>query len=201
MMALIELDTVDYRLLSALQRNSRTPLKELARIANVSVPTARSRIQRLTDMSILRFTIALDLKKIVGGVSAFILLKARFPELKIIAETLKEMEEVSEVHLTSGEHDLIIKVSVPDMRAYEDFIMRKLTQVPGIEYSRSTLIVESVKEQYGPSLRPGYGIRMVCTVCKKRLVGELVKYIYEGREYFFCCQSCASLFRKERGQN
>ncbi|MCP8308637.1 MAG: Lrp/AsnC ligand binding domain-containing protein [archaeon] len=195
----IELDETDFRILSSLQEDSRTPLKELARSANASIPTIRARIKRLTDLGIIKqFTVAIDQKKLTGGVISLITIKAKPPQLNTIAQIIKDMEEVSEVYLTTGEHDLIVKVSVPDIRSLEDFILHKLSQVPGIEASHNSLIIEVVKEKFGPTLRPGFGIKLFCTYCKKEIKGDIVKRNIQGHDYFFCCETCASVFEKER---
>ncbi|MGQ9469864.1 MAG: Lrp/AsnC ligand binding domain-containing protein [Nitrososphaerales archaeon] len=195
----LELDETDFRILSSLQEDSRTPLKELAKSAKASIPTIRARIKRLTDLGIIKqFTVAINQRKLIGGIMSIITIKAKPPQLNTIAQTIKNMEEVSEVYLTTGEHDLIVKVSVPDIRSLEDFILHKLSQVPGIETSRNSLIIEVIKEQFGPTLRPGFGFKLFCTYCKKEIKGDMVKRNIQGHDYFFCCETCASVFEKER---
>jgi DNA-binding Lrp family transcriptional regulator/YHS domain-containing protein len=198
-MSKVELDETDFRILSALQEDSRTPLKELARSANASIPTIRARIKRLTSLGIIRqFTIVIDQRKLSGGITSFITIKSTPPHLKDVAQTIRNMEEVSEVYLSTGESDLIVKVLVPDIRSLEDFILHKLSQVHGIESSRNSLIIEVVKEQFGPMLRPGFGIKLFCNYCKKEIKGDMVKRNIQGHDYFFCCETCASVFEKER---
>lgn len=194
----LELDETDYRLLLALQKDSRLPIKDLAKTANVSVPTVRSRLKRLLDLEILKFTAAIDSQKIVGGVSAYVTLRARLPDVKGIARAFMAFEEVNAVHQTTGEYDLVARVSVPDMRAFGDFLTRKLSQLPGVEYLKSNIIVETYKDQYGFTLRPGFGVRLYCRVCKKQIEGSVVKRTLNGHDFFFCCQTCASTFQRER---
>lgn len=193
------LDEVDFRLLKALKADGRTPLKELARLANASVPTIRARLHRLRDMGIIKlFTVAIDEKRLVGATSAFISLRAKTPELRSIAQDVTQWDEVTEAHLTSGEQDLILKVSVPDMRALEDFLMNKLSQIPGVESSRSSFVIETVKEQLGPALKPGFGVRLFCAHCRKEIMGEIIRRTMGEHEFYFCCTTCASVFEEQR---
>ncbi|MFQ6135189.1 MAG: Lrp/AsnC ligand binding domain-containing protein, partial [Nitrososphaerales archaeon] len=97
-----------------------------------------------------------------------------------------------------GEHNLTIKVSVPDLRTLEEFVIEKLSKIQGLEYTRSSLITETIKEHYDTSLRPGYGVRIKCHTCEKEIRGEMVKVKSYEHDFFFCCTSCASIFKKER---
>ena len=56
-------DAVDQRILEALSRNARMPLKELADVAGLSSPSAAERVRRLEDRGVISaFTIDLDLQ-------------------------------------------------------------------------------------------------------------------------------------------
>ena len=195
----MELDEVDFRILQELQEDGRAPLKDMAKAANVSIPTARSRIQRLIRMGVIKkFTTALDAHKLVGGLTAFITLKAKLSDLKTLADALSSMEEVSEAYITTGQHDIILKVYMPDMAAMQDFILHKLPQMGGVELSNSSFVVETVKEHFGPTLRPGFGVRLFCNYDGKEIVGEMIKKNFDGREYYLCCPTCASSFERDR---
>ena len=57
------LDAVDERLIEALSRNARMPLKSLAEAAGLSSPSAAERIRRLEERGVISaFTVDLDLK-------------------------------------------------------------------------------------------------------------------------------------------
>ena len=55
------------------------------------------------------------------------------------------MPEVLEVYLTTGEYDYLIKVAVNGTASYEEFLRRKLYQVPGIRHSRSSFALRCLK--------------------------------------------------------
>jgi DNA-binding Lrp family transcriptional regulator len=56
------LDAVDQRILEALSRNARMPLKELAEAAGLSSPSAAERVRRLEERGVISaFTVDLDL--------------------------------------------------------------------------------------------------------------------------------------------
>ena len=106
-----ELDDVDILLIKALQKDSRQPLNELARLADISVPTARSRLDRLVNLGVIRkFTVAVDPQKLVGGVTAFINLKVRLSDIEMVKNALTSVEEIMSLYVATGESDIILRV-------------------------------------------------------------------------------------------
>jgi len=201
-----QLDETDILLIKVLQKDSRKSLKELARLTDVSVPTARARIDRLVNLGVIRqFTVAIDPQKLLGGVTAFINLKAKLAEIDAIKSALSQMEEVVGLYVTTGECDLVVKVCVQDARMLEEFILRKLNKVAGIEGARSGVVVETAKEEYGPYIRPGFGIKVFCATCRKEIRDSPIKRVLQDVEYYFCCNTCTSTYedflqKKARGE-
>ena len=205
-MTAAQLDETDILLIKVLQKDSRKSLKELARLTDVSVPTARARIDRLVNLGVIRqFTVAIDPQKLLGGVTAFINLKAKLAEIEAVKSALSQMEEVVGLYVTTGECDLVVKVCVQDARMLEEFILRKLNKVAGIEGARSGVVVETAKEEYGPYIRPGFGIKVFCATCRKEIRDSPIKRVLQGVEYYFCCNTCMSTYedflqKKARGE-
>jgi len=201
-----QLDETDILLIKVLQKDSRKSLKELARLTDISVPTARARIDRLVNLGVIRqFTVAIDPQKLLGGVTAFINLKAKLAEIDAIKSALSQMEEVVGLYVTTGECDLVVKVCVQDARMLEEFILRKLNKVAGIEGARSGVVVETAKEEYGPYIRPGFGIKVFCATCRKEIRDSPIKRVLQDVEYYFCCNTCTSTYedflqKKARGE-
>lgn len=205
-MATAQLDDVDILLIKALQKDSRQSLKELARLADISVPTARARLDRLVNVGVIRqFTVAVDPQKLVGGVTAFINLKVKLTELEDVKTALCTMDEVMGLYLTAGESDLVMKVCAPDSRALEEFILRKLSKIQGVDGARSSVVVETAKEEYGPYIKPGFGIRVFCATCRKEIKDNPIKRVLQEVEYYFCCETCLATYedflqKKARGE-
>lgn len=190
-----QLDERDILLIKALQEDSRQSLKELAHLADISVPTARARVDRLVRLGVIRqFTVAVDPQKLVGGVTAFINLNVRLADMENISAALSQMDEVTGLYLTTGECDVVAKVCVSDVRALEELILKRLSKVPGIEGAHSSIVVEQVKEKYGPYIKPGFGIRVFCATCRKEIQDRPIKRMLQDVEYYFCCNTCLSAY-------
>lgn len=196
-MASARLDETDVLLLNVLQKDSRRSLKELADLADVSVPTARARLDRLVNSGVIRqFTVALDPQKLVGGMTAFIHLKVRLSDMEAVKVALSVMDEVMALYLTTGDCDLVARVCVPDARVLEEFILKKLSKVQGIESARSSIVVETTKEEYGAYTKPGLGIRVFCATCRKEIQDRPIKRVLQNIEYYFCCEICLSAYEE-----
>ena len=55
--------------------------------------------------------------------------------------------EVLEVHHVAGAEDFVLKVVVADIAQYEDWLLHKLTQVPGIDRVQSTFVLSTRKAE------------------------------------------------------
>ncbi|MEM1979810.1 MAG: Lrp/AsnC ligand binding domain-containing protein [Candidatus Caldarchaeum sp.] len=190
----MELDQIDYRILAILQEDGRIPLSKLARKARVSVPTARQRLNRLVKEGVIqRFTILLDPKR-VTGYDIFIGLSVKPSDIAAVVEKLKNVDEVLGVYRTVGEHDLLVRLSVQSYAELDDFIANKLSTLNGIQGIKTNIVVNVVKDEPSPRLKPGTGIRIFCIICGKEIEGRPIKRTIEEREYYLCCNSCAELF-------
>ncbi len=190
----MELDQIDYRILAILQEDGRIPVSKLARKARVSVPTARQRLNRLVKEGVIqRFTILLNPKR-VTGYDIFIGLSVKPSDIAAVVEKLRNIDEVLGVYRTVGEHDLLVRLSVQSYAELDDFIASKLSTLNGIQGIKTNIVVNVVKDEPGPRLKPGTGIRIFCIICGKEIEGRPIKRTIEEHEYYLCCNSCAKLF-------
>ena len=60
-------------------------------------------------------------------------------------EAIHEMAEVIECHFVTGDHDYLLKVAVKNRQALEEFLVNKLTPVPGLARMQTTLVLNEVK--------------------------------------------------------
>lgn len=185
------LDKTDFLILSYLREDSRLPLKKLASIANISIPTAGSRILRLKNLGIIKqLTASIEIQPITNIITSFISIKSKLPNIKKMIEKIKDMEEVSEAYLTTGQYDIILKVHVPDMQTLNKLLTDKLSVIEGIETISSSFIIETVLDLAGPVLRPNLGFKIKCDECGKIVGEEYVKKEIDKKNQFFCQQSC-----------
>lgn len=111
-MAKAQLDSLDYKILKTLSTNGRKPFLEIARECNVSGAAIHQRIQKLMAMGVLRGSECLINPASVGYdtcayIGFFLKGPGKFDE---VVERLREIPEVVEVHFTTGQYDMFIKL-------------------------------------------------------------------------------------------
>lgn len=106
------LDKLDKQILRLIAEDARIPFLEVARACNVSGAAIHQRIQKLTNLGILKGSqFVIDPEKIGYETCAYIGLNLKHPEkFDVVVEELKKIPEVVECHYTTGDFDLFIKI-------------------------------------------------------------------------------------------
>lgn len=117
------MDSIDLKLISALQKNARMPLKELARQIFLSSPATAARIQRLEKEGIITsYTANLDLKKIGLPITAFINLDLDPKQKPTFYPFICSHPNVIECNCVTGRYSQLIKVAFESTEALDAFI-------------------------------------------------------------------------------
>ncbi len=145
------LDAIDVKLLNELKENARENIASLSKKLGIPRTTVHYRIKRLVDEGIIeKFTVKPNYKKLDLGTTAFIL--ARYdPDSGLtqreVAERIAALDGVYEVHIISGEWDMIIKVRAPNAEEVGKIVVDKLREIKGIEQTVTMVSFVTVKEE------------------------------------------------------
>jgi len=124
------MDAIDLRILERLQQDARISNVDLARAVNLSPSPCLARVRALEeDGTIARYVTLLDAKKIGITVSVLVqvtLEKQVEPALEAFERAVRERPEVMECYLMTGDADYLLRVLVPDVPAFERFILEFL---------------------------------------------------------------------------
>ena len=107
-----KLDKLDRQILRMIGEDARVPFLEVARVCNVSGAAIHQRIQKLTNLGIIKGSVfVMDPEKIGYETCAYIGLNLKNPEdFDHVLEELKKIPEVTECHYTTGNFDMFIKI-------------------------------------------------------------------------------------------
>jgi DNA-binding Lrp family transcriptional regulator len=145
------MDTIDYRILENLQRDARISNVDLARAVNLSPSPCLARVRALeADGTISRYVTLLDAKRLGLTVSVIVqvtLEKQVEPALEAFEKAVRDRPEVMECYLMTGDADYLLRVLVPDVPAFERFILDFLSRVPGVGNIKSSFALKQVKYQ------------------------------------------------------
>lgn len=123
-----QLDGLDEQILRMIAENARIPFLEVARACNVSGAAIHQRIQKLTNLGILKGSeYVIDSQKIGYETCAYIGINLKDPEsFQQVMKALEKIPEVVECHFTTGKYDMFIKIYAKNNRHLLSIIHDKL---------------------------------------------------------------------------
>ena len=150
-MANQKLDKLDKQILKLIADDARIPFLEVARSCNVSGAAIHQRIQKLTNMGILKGSqFIIDPEKIGFETCAYIGLNLKDPErFDSVVEELKKIPEVVECHYTTGNFDMFIKIYARNNHDLLTTIHDRL-QPPGLASSQTLISFHSAINRQMP---------------------------------------------------
>jgi len=141
-------DGTDRRILEVIQEDARISNTELADRIGLSPSPCWRRVRTLEDTGVIERYVTLVNAKAVGlpiTVFATVALEKQVESaLESFEQAVMERPEVMECNLMTGEFDYLLRVVVPDLVAYERFLMDHLTRIKGIASIKSSFSLKQV---------------------------------------------------------
>ncbi|WP_299963146.1 Lrp/AsnC family transcriptional regulator [uncultured Roseobacter sp.] len=142
------LDTIDRRILSALQRKGRMANAELSEAVNLSPSACHRRVQRLEKDGYIRDYVALlDARKMKVPTTVFveITLQGQTDEvLDAFEKAVARIPDVLECHLMAGSADYLLKVVAQDTEDFARIHRQSLARLPGVGQMQSSFALRTV---------------------------------------------------------
>jgi len=142
------IDAIDASILTILQSNARTSNAEIARQVALAPSAVFERIKKLEERGVLDGYAARVNPKAVGlPLLAFVFVRAdERPGEDRVGARIAAIPDVLEVHDVAGEDCFLVKVRAADTDALGRLLRERLGAVPGITSTRTTIVLETVKE-------------------------------------------------------
>lgn len=145
-----KLDSIDWKILSELQRDGRITNVELSRRVGISAPPCLRRMRALEEAGIIRgYRALLDEKALGYDLMAFAMVNLNSqaePDLVKFEEHIRKMPFVRECWMLSGETDFILKCVAPDLPAFQAFVA-ELTGAPNVRNVKTALTLRRSKDE------------------------------------------------------
>ena len=144
------LDEKDSSIIDELMKDSRKTTKSIARELGIPRATVHDRIVKLEQKKVIRrYTAVPDYQQLGLGVTAFILVQFE-PEKGIsqrdTAEEIAALSGIFEVHMISGEYDMLLKVRGASMEEIGNLVIDKLRGVRGVARTLTCASFTTVKD-------------------------------------------------------
>ena len=144
-----ELTKTDRKILSLLQRDSSASIEEVAEKVGLSRNACWRRVKNLEAAGVIMRRVALvDAESVGLGLSVFVMIKTNTHDtvwLEKFETAVNTLPEITGAHRMSGDLDYVLRVRVSDVKGYDRFYQRLISQVPIAEISAS-FVMDDIKD-------------------------------------------------------
>jgi Lrp/AsnC family transcriptional regulator, leucine-responsive regulatory protein len=150
-----KLDEKDIAILLLIQENSKLTANQIAKKISTPITTVFAKTKRMEELGIIKqYRAILSPEKLNLGTAAFILAsvsyRAKTDDAPVsqrdVAEEIARFSEVQEVHIITGDWDLLVKLRAESVDAIGKFVVDKLRLIKGLEKTLTCMVFETVKE-------------------------------------------------------
>lgn len=151
----IKLDEKDLAILTLIQEDSKQTANQIAKKIGAPITTVFAKTKRMEEAGIIKqYRAILSPEKLNLATAAFILAQVSYQTKndqtpitqRDVAEEIAHFPEVQEVHIITGDWDLLVKLRAENVDAVGKFVVDKLRRIKGLEKTLTCMVFETVKE-------------------------------------------------------
>jgi Lrp/AsnC family transcriptional regulator for asnA, asnC and gidA len=144
----VRFDDTDVSIIRLLQYDGRLPFTQIATELGISEGAVRRRVKRLTDSGLLQIVAVVEPQHLGWSAAGMIGVTVQPGQVDAVAQQIAQFSEVSYLFMASGEFDLFVEVFCKDREHFVSFLNQTLQQVPGVERTRTFMILKMYKLSY-----------------------------------------------------
>jgi len=145
-----KLDKIDLKILRILQDNSKITNLDLSKKIGLSPAPTLERVKKLEQSGVVESYHAKINPQTMGlNVKTFVLVSLAWQKenaLNNFLDKIKEIEEITECYIITGEADFLIKIVCKDIPTYEQLLFKTLSQIEEIERLKTLMTLSTVKD-------------------------------------------------------
>ncbi len=149
-----KLDEKDLAILTLIQEDSKLTANQIAKKIGAPITTVFAKIKRMEELGVIKqYRAILSPEKLNLGTTAFILASVSYRTKdhtpitqRDVAEEIARFPEVQEVHIITGDWDLLVKLRAENVEAIGKFVVDRLRNIEGLEKTLTCMVFETVKE-------------------------------------------------------
>lgn len=143
------MDAVDRAIIAQLEREGRLTNTELASRVNLSPTPCLRRVRNLERAGVIRgYHAAVDPAAIGRGFQVVLHVEMALQDRErseAFERAVEQLDEVTECRRMFGRPDYLLFIAVSDAAAYEQLLLNKLADLPGVARTNSQLTMKLVK--------------------------------------------------------
>jgi len=151
----VKLDEKDLAILLLIQADGKLTAKQIAKKTGVPLTTVFAKTKRMEEQGVIRgYRAIVAPEKLSAGTAAFILASVSYRtkaddapvSQRAVAAEIAKFPEVQEVHIITGDWDLLVKLRAENVETIGKFVVDKLRLIKGLEKTLTCMVFETVKE-------------------------------------------------------
>lgn len=142
------LDEKDRAIISFLQYDGRIPFTTIADNLDIAESSVRQRVNRLIDSKKLQIVGIVEPQELGWSEAGMIGISVQPDMIGSVADAVAKLEEVSYLFQAAGDFDLFAEVYCKDKSHFVSFLNEKLQKIPGVERTKSFIILKMHKLSY-----------------------------------------------------
>lgn len=145
------IDEKDRLILAELKKNSRKSITDIGKKIKIPRVTVHDRINKMINNGVIKsFTAIPDYYKLGLSCKVFIFVSFKADaniSQKELANRIAKLSGVFEVHIISGEYDLLLKVRGASLDEIGKLVIEKIRQMKGVGKTLTFACFETIKEE------------------------------------------------------
>ncbi len=145
----MDLDKLDRKILTALQRDGRASVERVAEIVGLSPTPTRRRIRRLEQEGVIKgYAAVVDPVACGLDLSLYVFIKLERRSRGNIDGFEKAIERLPEVvscDLITGSHDYLLIMHIANMHDYNYYLHEVIADIPGIVGIETSIVIGQIK--------------------------------------------------------
>lgn len=137
--------STDRAIIRLLQQNARISYAELSRATGIPESTVRRRMERLQQRGIIEFAMLAEPTRLGYDIRAMIGLRVELTRLNEIAETLRNLNEVTFAAFLTGSFDIMVQVVVQSQDALVEFLTQRVARIEGVRSTETFVMPWIIK--------------------------------------------------------
>lgn len=146
-----QLDRMDRNIMSALAKNGRLSMSQLAAKVGLSKTPVQARVKRLERDGFIRgYAAIIDRERMGEGHVAFVQVKlsdTRSAALDAFNRSVQDVAEIEQCHMIAASFDYLLKVRTRDIASYRRVLGERISALPHVAQTSTFVAMETVKDR------------------------------------------------------
>jgi Lrp/AsnC family transcriptional regulator, regulator for asnA, asnC and gidA len=151
-----EIDQIDSRMISLLQKDGRISNIEISKHLNISEATVRSRLKKLIDGGYIQIVAVSNPLKLGFNITGDLYIHVEMKKIEKVIQELQKIKELWYIVMTTGNADINAEFIVKTLEDLNDLVYNRINRIDGIIRVEISVIMKFIKRNYdfGTGLEP-----------------------------------------------